>query len=231
MTEVTITAADGGSFTGYLAKPASGSGPGIVVIQEIFGVNDVMRGLCDRLAAQGYVALCPDLFWRQEPGVQISDKTDAEWQKAFQLYQGFNETKGVEDLLATLAYLRTAPGVGPKVGSIGYCLGGKLAFLMATRSDADCTVSYYGVGIDSALGEAGAITKPLLMHVAGKDKFVPPEAREKILDTLGGNTLVDIHVYAEQDHAFARTDGTHWDPAAAKLANDRSDAFFAQHLK
>ncbi|MFM2042349.1 MAG: hypothetical protein RLY86_925 [Pseudomonadota bacterium] len=231
MTDVTIQATDGGSFSGYLAIPATGSGPGIMVIQEIFGVNDVMRGLCDSLAAQGYVALCPDLFWRQEPGIQISDKTEEHWAKAFQLYQGFNETKGVEDLIATLAYLRAHPAVTGKVGSIGYCLGGKLAYLMATRSDANANVSYYGVGIDKALDEASAITNPLMMHLAGKDKFVPAEAQAQITAKFTDNPLVTVHAYPDQDHAFARTDGVHWDPVAAKAANDRTAAFLAEYLK
>ena len=231
MTDVTIQATDGGSFSGYLAIPATGSGPGIVVIQEIFGVNDVMRGLCDSLAAQGYVALCPDLFWRQEPGIQISDKTEEHWAKAFQLYQGFNETKGVEDLIATLEFLRAHPAVTGKVGSIGYCLGGKLAYLMATRSDADANVSYYGVGIDKALDEASAITNPLMMHLAGKDKFVPAEAQAEITAKFADNPLVTLHAYPDQDHAFARTDGVHWDPVAAKAANDRTAAFLAEYLK
>lgn len=231
MTDVTIQAGDGGSFYAYVAEPAGGKGPGILVIQEIFGVNDVMRGLCDAYAAQGYVAICPDLFWRQEPGVNISDKSDEDWAKAFQLYQGFSEAKGVEDLTATLQFLRSYKGVTGKVGSVGYCLGGKLAYLMATRSDADCNVSYYGVGIDKNLDEATAIDCPLLMHMAGKDKFVPPEAQEAIKAALAGNRMVTIHQYPDQDHAFARTDGIHWDPEAAKIANDRTAAFFAEHLK
>ncbi len=230
MTDVTIRASDGGTFHGYLAEPKSGKGPGIVVIQEIFGVNAVMRGICDDLAAQGYFALCPDLFWRQEPGVDITDQSEAEWQKAFQLYQGFSEAKGVDDLIAALDFLRGHKGVTGKVGSIGYCLGGKLAYLMATRSDADANVSYYGVGIDKDLNEATAITRPLLMHIAGKDKFVPAEAQAKIIDALKGNRLVGIHTYPEQDHAFARTNGVHWDPEAAQVANTRTAAFFKEHL-
>ncbi|HYE52942.1 MAG TPA: dienelactone hydrolase family protein [Azospirillaceae bacterium] len=231
MTEVTIKAADGGSFTGYLKAPASGSGPGMLVIQEIFGVNRVMRDLVDHYAAQGYVALCPDLFWRQEPGIQITDKSEAEWKKAFELYQGFSETKGVEDLIASLSFLRGYQGVTGKVGSVGYCLGGKLAYLMATRSDADASVSFYGVGIEKDLGEAAAITKPLLMHMAEKDKFVPPEAQAQIRSTLAGHPHVTIHAYAGQDHAFARVGGEHYDKASADLANQRTAEFFARHLK
>lgn len=231
MTDVTIQAGDGGSFYGYLAEPASGTGPGILVIQEIFGVNEVMRGLCDEYARQGYFALCPDLFWRQEPGVNITDKTDEEWAKAFQLYQGFSEAKGVEDLIASLKFLRGWKGVSGKVGSVGYCLGGKLAYLMATRSDADANVSYYGVGIDKNLDEATAIDHPLLMHMAGKDKFVPPDAQSLIRDVLSDNRMIAIHLYPDQDHAFARTNGIHWDPEAARTANERTAAFFAEHLK
>jgi carboxymethylenebutenolidase len=230
MTEVTIRAADGGSFKAYLATPKSGKGPGIVLIQEIFGVNKVMRDLADGFAAQGYAVLCPDLFWRQEPGIDITDQSKAEWDKAFSLYQGFNVEKGVDDLKATLASLRKHPACNGKSGSVGYCLGGKLAYLMATRSDSDANVGYYGVGIEGALEEARNIKKPLMLHVAGKDQFCPPEAQAKIKAGLKGNAHVTIHDYAQQDHAFARIGGEHYDKAAADLANQRTAEFFKKHL-
>jgi carboxymethylenebutenolidase len=230
MPDIQIKASDGGGFGGYLALPASGKGPGIVVIQEIFGVNEVMRKLSDGLAAQGYVALCPDLFWRQEPGIQITDKTEAEWQRAFQLYQGFNEDKGVEDLKSTIAALRAHSACTGKVGSVGYCLGGKLAYLTATRTDVDCAVGYYGVGIEKALGEAGNIRKPLLLHIAEKDQFVPPEAQAQVKAALGEHPNVTIHSYPGLDHAFARVGGQHYDAAGAEAANRRSAEFFKQHL-
>src|SRR5216683_6653631 len=148
MSDVTIRAADGGSFSGYLATPKGGKGPGILVIQEIFGVNKVMRDIADGYAAQGFTALCPDLFWRQQPGIQLTDQSEAEWKRAFELYQGFNEAKGVGDLIVSLEHLRGLPQSNGKVGTVGYCLGGKLAYLMATRSNADANVGYYGVGID-----------------------------------------------------------------------------------
>lgn len=233
MADVSITCPDG-SFSAYVASPkgllAGQRAPGLLVIQEIFGVNKVMRDLCDGFAAQGYIALCPDLFWRQEPGVQITDKTDAEWQRAFQLYQGFDEAKGVQDLVTALARLRGIGQCSGKAATVGYCLGGKLAYLMATRSDADCNVSYYGVGIENALSEAGAITKPLLLHVAADDKFVPKEAQARIRDTLSPNASVTLHVYPGCDHAFARVGGAHFDAAAAKQANDRTAVFFTRHL-
>ncbi|HEV7371061.1 dienelactone hydrolase family protein [Arenibaculum sp.] len=232
MTDVTIAASDGGSFAGYLARPAgAGPHPGLVVIQEIFGVNHVMRELCDGLAEQGYVALCPDLFWRQEPGIRITDKTDAEWARAFELYKGFNETKGVEDLIATLDHLRGIEGCSGRVGTIGYCLGGKLAYLMATRSDADCSVAYYGVAIEKNLDEAAAVTRPLLMHLAEKDQYVPPDARARILEAVGKVAAITAHVYPGVDHAFARPGGAHWNGEAAELANRRTADFLSANLK
>ncbi|MBV9522426.1 MAG: dienelactone hydrolase family protein [Alphaproteobacteria bacterium] len=230
MADVTIKAADGGSFSAYLATPAAVKGPGILVIQEIFGVNKVMRDLADGFAAQGYIALCPDLFWRQQPGIQITDKTEAEWARAFQLYQGFDEAKGVQDLKASLAHLRGLPTCTGKVGSVGYCLGGKLAFLMATRSDSDANVGYYGVGIEKALGEAPDIAKPLLLHIAEKDEYCPPAAQAQIKTALGKNPRVTIHSYPGADHAFARIGGQHYDKAAAEAANGRTAAFFKANL-
>jgi carboxymethylenebutenolidase len=230
MTDVTIHAADGGSFSAYLAAPKSGKGAGILLIQEIFGVNKVMRDLADGFAAQGYTVMCPDLFWRQEPGIDITDQSEAEWKKAFALYQGFSVEKGVDDLKATLAALRKHSACTGKVGSVGYCLGGKLAYLMATRSDADANVGYYGVGIQDSLGEAKNIKKSLTLHIAGKDQFVPPEAQAKIKQGLQTNPMVTLYSYPEQDHAFARVGGQHYDKAAADLANKRTADFFKQHL-
>jgi len=236
MPDVTIRAADGGSFSAYLATPTgaaaggTGRGPGILLIQEIFGVNKVMRDLADGFARQGYVVLCPDLFWRQEPGIQITDQTEAEWAKAFSLYKGFDEAKGVEDLKATLKHLRALPACTGKVGAVGFCLGGKLAYLMATRSDIDASVGYYGVGIEAALDEAKNIRKPLLLHIAEQDEYCPPPAQAKIKAGLGGNSQVTLYSYAGRNHAFARAGGQHYDKQSADLANERTAAFFKKTL-
>ena len=231
MAYVTIKAADGGSFQAYHAAPAdSGKAPGIVLIQEIFGVNKVMRDQADAYAAEGYHVLCPDIFWRIEPGIDITDQSQAEWDKAFELFNSFDVDKGVEDLKATLTHLKAMEGCSGKAGSVGYCLGGKLAYLMATRSDADCNVSYYGVGLDDLLGEASNITKPYLNHMASEDGFVPKEAQAKIKADLADNPQVTLHVYEGQDHAFARQGGAHYDAAAAKTANARTTDFFKTHL-
>jgi carboxymethylenebutenolidase len=230
MPDITITAADGGSFSAYLAVPAETPAPGLVLAQEIFGVNKVMRTIADTFAQQGFVAICPDLFWRQEPNVQITDGSEAEWAKAFQLFHGFNVDKGVDDLKATLAALRKRPECNGKVGAIGYCLGGTLAYLMATRSDADSSVGYYGVSIQQYLDEARNIKKPLMLHIAEADKFVPKEAQEQIKGALSDNPLVTIHTYPGADHAFARVGGQSYVAQTASLANQRTEAFLDKNL-
>jgi carboxymethylenebutenolidase len=230
MTFITITAKDGGQFKAYKTTPPAGKGPGIVLIQEIFGINKVMRDLADGLAAQGYIVLCPDLFWRQEPGVDITDQSEAEWAKAFSLYKGFNETKGVEDLKASLAVLRKVPGCNGKAGVTGYCLGGKLTYLMACRSDSNANAAYYGVGIEAALDEAKNIKHPTILHIAEKDGFVPPPAQEKIRAALKGHPQVTVYGYANNDHAFCRKGGQHYDEAACKLANGRTMDLFKKAL-
>lgn len=227
---IELTTADG-KFGAYLAKPAlSQEGPGIVVIQEIFGVNKVVRDICDGYAEQGFFAIAPDLFWRIEPGVDITDQSEAEWAKAFDLFGKFNADTGVQDIAATIAALRATPGVTGKVGAVGYCLGGLLAYLTAARTDADASVSYYGVNIANMLGEAAGITKPLLMHVAAKDQFVPPDAQAKMAEALAGHAQVTMLTYAGQDHAFSRTGGAHYHADAARSANAASLAFFNAHL-
>jgi carboxymethylenebutenolidase len=230
MTDITINATDGGSFTGYLAKPAKAKAPGLLLIQEIFGVNKVMRGLADEFAKQGYLVLCPDLFWRQQPDIQLTDQSEADWQKAMSLYQGFNHHTGLGDLIASLNTLRNHPDCSGKVGCTGYCLGGSLAYVMACNSDVDASVSYYGIGIAGLLDMAKGIKKPLLLHIAENDKFVPKEEQEKEKQALGGNKLVTIHSYPNVDHAFARTNGQTYDKQAADLANQRTAEFLKKTL-
>ena len=229
--DITISAKDGGRFSAYLAIPDSGTGPGIVLIQEIFGVNAVMRGIADEFAAKGFIVACPDLFWRQEPGVQISDKTQAEWDKAFKLMQGFNLDKGIDDLTSTLDHLRQQKGCSGKVGAVGYCLGGQLAYLMACRTSSDASVGYYGVMIQNFLNESSKITKPLMLHIAEEDGFVPKEDQAKIKDGLKSNHKVTVHSYPGCDHAFARAGGQHYNKDAATLANKRTIDFFNLNLR
>jgi carboxymethylenebutenolidase len=219
---IDMKAADGsGSFRGYLALPAAGHGPGLVLAQEIFGINSTMRDVADAYAEEGYVALVPDLFWRQQPNVDLG-YTEADWQKAFGYFQGFDEAKGMEDIQSSITALRGRSEVDGKVGVLGFCLGGKLAYLAACRTDADVSVGYYGVGIDAALGEAGKIKAPLVLHVAELDKFCPPEARDKIVETLKGHPQVKVFLYGGMDHAFARVGGEHFHKPSALMAHERT---------
>ncbi|MDF1685594.1 MAG: dienelactone hydrolase family protein [Parvibaculaceae bacterium] len=219
-----------GTFDGYLALPEGGKGPGIVVIQEIFGINKNMRDIADNLAAQGYVALCPDLFWRIEPGVNLTDQTEAEMARAFELFGLFDMETGIKDVATTISHLRKSDACTGKVGSIGYCLGGMLAYLTATRTDVDASVGYYGVNIQTLLSEASNITKPLALHIAGNDEFVPVEAQEQIISGLADNPHVELFQYPGRDHGFARSAGTHHHPEDADTANARTLAFFKKHL-
>ncbi|KQX86732.1 dienelactone hydrolase family protein [Variovorax sp. Root473] len=223
--DIRVQAADGsGSFGAYLALPRGGTGPGLVLAQEIFGVNKTMRDVADYYAEEGYVVLVPDLFWRQQPDVQLGYTPD-DWQRAFALYQGFDEALGMQDMQAAITALRQRPEVpGGKVGVLGFCLGGKLAYLAACRTDADVAVGYYGVGIDAALDEADRIRCKLALHVAELDGFCPPEARDRIVQTLRGRPNVEVHVYPGVDHAFARVGGEHFHRASALMAHERSVA-------
>ncbi|HEX9702304.1 MAG TPA: dienelactone hydrolase family protein [Rhodospirillales bacterium] len=226
--DITIKAADGGNFMGYLATPASGSGQGIVVIQEIFGVNKVMRNITDSFAEAGYLALCPDLFWRQQPGIQLTDQTEAEWARAFELFNGFDLDNGVKDLDATIETLRKTKECSGKVGTVGFCLGGRLAYLTATRTKANAAVSYYGVMLTEHLGEA--IKAPLMLHIATEDEYVPKEQQAKVHAKLKGDAKVTIHDYQGQDHAFARVGGKHYHKPSADQARQRTLQFFETHL-
>jgi carboxymethylenebutenolidase len=220
---IRIAAHDGGEFEGYLAVPASGSGPGLVLCQEIFGLNGFVRQTAERLAEEGYVVLAPDLFWRQQPGIELTDGPD-DMPRAFALYQGFDEDLGVRDIGSAVAALRALPEFKGGVGALGYCLGGKLAYLAACRCDVDVAVGYYGVGIENSLEEASRLRGRLVLHIAERDGFCPPEARERILAALGGKPGVELYVYPGLDHAFARTGGAHYDKPAAMMAHQRSMA-------
>ena len=240
MPEIMIDATDGsGSFAAYVAMPrttpAGAVAPearGVVVmIQEIFGVNATMRTLSDWVAGMGFIAVSPDLFWRQERGVQLDpDAGQAQWDSAFALMKGMDQDKAVEDLKATVAHARTMQGANGKVATMGYCLGGRLAYMVAARSDADANISYYGVGLEGLLGEAGNIRNPLILHIAEKDKFVPPEAQAKIVEGLKGHDKVAVHIYPGVDHAFARRGGHAYDARAATIADGRSAELLARAL-
>lgn len=220
---ITIKATDGsGEFSGYLALPAAGHGPGVVIGQEIFGVNPNIRAVADRFATEGYVVLAPELFWRLERDVQLSYEGE-DLQRAFSFMHRFDIDKGVEDIATTLETLRDLPEVdGEQVAFVGFCLGGKLAYLTAARTDIACSIGYYGVEIDKYLDEAANIHGHLLLHFAELDKLCDAAARERIDAVLGSMNNVDIHVYPGVDHAFARVNGSNYQKESAELAHQRT---------
>ena len=213
-----------GPMDAYVATPeGEGPWPAVVAIQEIFGINAVMRDVCDRLADLGFLAVCPDLFWRLQPGIELTDKTPQEWKQALDYMNRFDFDKGMEDIQATIHQVRARPDCTGKVGAVGYCLGGHLAFLASTRTNVDAAVGYYGVNLQARLDEAPKA--PLMLHIAEADAYTPAEARDKVIAAMKGHPLVTVHVYPGRDHAFARPGGEHFDKADADLANQRTANF------
>jgi carboxymethylenebutenolidase len=231
MPSIDIQATDNsGKFAAYVVEPKEKPAGVVVLIQEIFGVNQAMRDIAAWVADLGFMAVAPDLFWRIEPGIDITDKSEAEWKRAFELFQAFDQVKGIEDLKAAVAACRTLPGANGKVATMGYCLGGRLAFMMAEQSNADANISYYGVGLDGLLGDLGKVTKPLVVHIADKDAFFPPEGRAAVVTATRGHKHAVSYVYPNADHAFARVNGVHWDGRSAAIANGRSAEVLAAAL-
>ena len=231
MTEqTTIPTLDGaGEFRLYVARPANGPKAAIIVIPEIFGVNPGIRAKCDSWAALGYLAVAPDLFWRFAPGVELDPDVPEQLQEAFGYFQRYDADDGVQDIEAAIHWLRRSQGVG-SVGCVGYCLGGRLAYMAAARTDISASVGYYGVMIDQMLGEAHAIAHPLMLHIPMADHFVGPEAQAAIHAGLDDHPRVTLHDYAALDHGFAAETGERRDAAGAELADSRTAAFFAEHL-
>lgn len=231
---LTFLSNDNKKFSAYVAAPQAASKtspvPVILVLQEIFGVNADMQQKCDALAGEGYMAICPDLFWRLEANVTLTDKSEAEWSKAFDLLNKFDVDQGIIDLAAVLQQSRTLDLSNGVVGCIGYCLGGKLAYLMASRTDIDVSVGYYGIGLEFLLQESTYIKKPLMLHIAEEDKFVSKEAQATIRAALEKNNNIALHAYANVNHAFARINGEHYDAAAATFANKRTRSFLSAYL-
>ena len=224
------TLAGDGEFTAYRATSAGTPKAAIVVIQEIFGVNAGIRRKCDTLAEAGYLAIAPDLFWRLEPGIELDPDIKPEFDRALELMGQFDQDKGIADIEASIRAVRSELGDNAKVGVVGYCLGGRLAFMTAARTDVDASVGYYGVGIDGLLGEKHAIAHPVLLHVPEEDHFVDKDAQAAMHAGLDDHPKVTIYDYAGEDHGFATEFGERRSDAAAKLADERTAKFFAENL-
>jgi carboxymethylenebutenolidase len=216
---------EGGEFSAYIART-----PSIVVLHEVFGVNDDIRLTCLELAAKGFIAVAPELFWRQERGVDLNSWSDAEWKKGLALYSAYDREVGVRDVVATVRAARQLEGASGKVGVMGFCLGGLMTYLTAARHNLDAAVAYHGGDTESYLGEARGITSPLLMHLAEEDEFISKDAQARIKAALADVPCARIFSYPGCNHAFARHTGVHYDAKAAALANGRTLAFFTEHL-
>jgi carboxymethylenebutenolidase len=236
MADIRIETLDGGaSFAAYQAEPAGTPKAAIVVIQEIFGVNHGIRRKCDRWAELGYLAFAPDLFWRLEPGIELNPDVPAEFKRALELMGRFDQDQGIADIEATIRAARAGlgeagDGSGAKVGAVGYCLGGRLAYMTAARTDVDASVGYYAVGLPGLLHEKNAISRPLMLHIAGADHFVGPDQQQAMHEGLDGHPRITLHDYPGEDHGFAAEMGQRRSEAAAQLADSRTEAFFAEHL-
>lgn len=219
-----------GNFGAWLAEPAGTPKGAIVVIQEIFGVNPGIRAKCDHWASLGYLGVAPDLFWRIRPDVELDPDVPEQFQEALGLMQKLDQNQAIADIEATIREARSRLPDGGKVGCVGYCLGGRLAFMTATRTDVDASVGYYGVGLEGLMGEKHAIARPLLLHIAGADHFVTPDKQALIHEGLDDHPKVVLHDYPGEDHGFATESGKRRSDAAARLADSRTDAFFAEHV-
>lgn len=227
---VSIPTLDGdASFNAYVARPQGAPKAAIIVIQEIFGVNPGIRRKCDQWAEEGYLAVAPDLFFRMKPGLELDPDIEEEFNEALEYFGKYDPDDGVKDIEATIHWIRREAGV-EKVGCVGYCLGGRLAYMVAARTDIDASVGYYGVMIDQMLGEKHAISNPLLLHVPTADHFVGPDAQKAIHEALDDHPRVTIYDYEGLDHGFATESGKRRDEEGAQLADSRTRAFFAEHL-
>ncbi|HYW16033.1 MAG TPA: dienelactone hydrolase family protein [Allosphingosinicella sp.] len=232
MGTIRIDTLEGGeSFGAYAAEPEGAPRAAILVIQEIFGINEGIRRKCESWAAKGYLALAPDLFWRLEPGVQLDPDVPQEFSRALDLMGRFDQDQGVIDIEATIRVARARLGEGGKVGVVGYCLGGRLAYLAAARTDSDASVGYYAVSLPDILHEKNAIPRPLMLHIAGADHFVDEAAQRAMHEGLDGHPRITLHDYPGEDHGFAAEMGRRRSEEAARLADGRTEEFFAAHLK
>ena len=224
------TLAHDGHFQAYYAEPSGTPKAAVIVIQEIFGVNQGIRRKCDHWASLGYLALAPDLFWRLQPSVELDPDVPDQFQQALGLMGRFDQDTGIRDIEATIKAARQRLGRSGKVGCVGYCLGGRLAFMTSARTDIDASVGYYGVGIDNLLREKHAISRPLMLHIAGADHFVTPDVQEAMHQGLDDHPKVTLHDYPGLDHGFAAEMGQRRNEEGARLADSRTEAFFAEYL-
>lgn len=226
---IDIAAGDGGVYQAYLARPARAPASAVLILPEIFNVTDHIRDVADEYAGNGYLALAPDVYWRTGPGL-VLPYGDQGRDRGREIAARTDIGRLVEDLGGAIARLRARPDCTGRVGAVGFCFGGRLAWLLAARQPLDAAVSYYGVDLDHHLDEADAISCPMLLHFAGKDARVPPPVVEAVARRLEGRPNATIHLYPDADHAFNRIGFPRYHPEAAALARERTLRFLARVL-
>ena len=220
-----------GTFWAYISRPAKLPAPTVVVLQELFGVNADIRATCDELAAQGFIAIAPDLFWRLEPGIDLNVRSEADWQHDLRLNTAYDRDAGAKDIMETVRTAVELPESTGKVALQGYCIGGLMAFITAARYEIDAAVAYHGGDTEKYLGEVGGLHAPLLMHLGEEDEFISKPAQAQIKAALAKKPNATVYSYPGQRHAFSRHNGLHYNAAAAALANGRTSEFLHQQLR
>jgi carboxymethylenebutenolidase len=227
-----VVASPDGTFRAYIARPKTSPALAVIVLQELFGVNADIRKHCDELAEQGFLAVAPDLFWRQEPGVDLNVTSEDDWRHGLRLYQAYDRDAGVKDVRETIDAVRNLPECNGKVALLGYCLGALMVFMTAVRSEGiDAAVWYHGGDTEKYLGEVDGLHAPLLVHLAEEDEFISKAAQAEIKTALAGKPNATVYSYPGQNHAFSRHNGAHYNAAAAALANGRTHEFLHQRLR
>lgn len=231
MKERIIVSGQNGEFGAFLVRPSVVPAPAVIVLHEVFGVNEDIRQTCHEIAEQGFVAVAPDLFWRQEPNVDLSVTSESDWQHGLRLYQAYDRDAGAVDVRDTTNAVAKLPECAGKVAILGYCLGGLMTFLTAARYGADAAVAYHGGDTEKYLGEAGGLKAPLLMHLGEEDEFISKPAQAAIKAALATKANVTVFSYPGQYHAFSRHNGAHYNVGAAALAHERTYEFLHRHLR
>jgi carboxymethylenebutenolidase len=221
-----------GAFRAYIARPKAVPAPAVAVLQELFGVNADIRKTCDELAEQSFLAVAPDLFWRQEPSVDLNVTSQADWQHGLRLYGAYDRDEGAKDVKDTVNAVRNLPECNGKVAILGYCLGALMVFLTAVRCHGvDAAVAYHGGDTEKYLGEVDGLNAPLLMHLAEEDEFISKTAQAEIKAALAKKPNTTVYSYPGQNHAFSRHGGAHYNSEAAALSHERTYAFLNRQLR
>ena len=217
---------DDGSMEGYLALPPAGSGPGIVLLQEIFGVNRHIRAIADQYASAGFVVLAPDIFWRSQRRLDLGYSA-AELEEGLSFWRVADVDRAVRDVGASAKALRSRSETIGRVAAIGYCFGGRLAYLAAAKGHLDAAVAYYGGGIQNQLDVAAQIRVPILFHYADHDEQIPMASVDDVKKSFDGRDLAEFCIYPETHHGFNCWERETFQQKASALALGRTLVFLA----